>query len=75
MYAKHLALYAVSILLVNQLYKVLPVDPADGYLQFFIAGSILTVTFFLILSGLQYATEQGTRDFAGRMWNQVLNRK
>lgn len=74
MYAKHLALYAVSILLVDQLYKVLPVDPSAGYLPFFIAGSILTVAFFMIQSGLQYATEQGTRDFAGRMLSIVRKR-
>ncbi len=75
MYAKHLALYAVSILLVNQLFKVIPIDPAAGYWQFFVVGAIIAGVFFLLQGGLQYATEQGTRDFANRMWNQVIRRK
>lgn len=75
LYAKHLAAFALSILIVNGISNHIPIDPAGGFGHFILMGTILTLLFFLIQGGFQYATEQGTRDFADRMMNQVIRRR
>ena len=74
-YAKHLALFAIAILLVSGIFRLIPIDPAAGYGHFFLIGAIMTLLFTLILGGLQFAAEQGTRDFIDRMWNQVIRKR
>lgn len=74
-YAKHLALFAVAILIVSGIFRLIPVDPASGYGHFFLIGAIMTILFTLILGGFQFAAEQGTRDFIDRMWNQVIRKR
>lgn len=73
-YAKHLALYTASILAVSGIFLFIPMDPSVGYVQFFLTGSLMALIFALILGILQYTTEQGTRDFADRIWNQVIRK-
>lgn len=66
-YLQHLALVTIPILVTEQVFRILPMDPASGYLPFFMAGAIITTVFFIIQGGLQYLAVQGTRDFVNRM--------
>lgn len=75
MYAKHLVLYALAIAAVSKIFSLIPIDPAAGLGSFFLSGAMMAGLFALILGSLQYAAEQGTRDFAARMWNQVIRKR
>ena len=74
-YAKHLALLAITMLVVTAIFRVIPLDPSAGYGRFFLTGALMTALFVLILGLLQFMTEQGTRDFADRIWNQVIRNR
>ena len=74
-YAKHLALFAVAVLAVNGIFSFVHADPAVGYGHFFWVGALMTLLFTLILGVLQFATEQGTRNFVDRIWNQVIRNR
>lgn len=75
LYAKHLVVFALTILAVKGIFRLISVDPAGGFGSFFLGGTLMTILFVLILGTLQFVTEQGTRDFADRMWNQVLRKR
>lgn len=71
LYTKHLTLFAIAIFVVSGLSQFIKIDPSDGFGQFFLMGIFLMALFSILLGLLQYATEQGTRAFVERMWNQV----
>ncbi len=68
-YAKHLAAFAVTYLLITPLLKVIPIDPCHSFGTFLLYAVILFVACSLCLGAMLYVSEVGLRGFVKRMFH------
>lgn len=67
MYAKHLALFGVSVVMVSVIMGLIPLRASDSFASFALVGLLTEILALLILGGLLYVFEPGFRCFVSRM--------
>ncbi len=67
MYGKHLFLFAVMVIIVTFLMRLIPLNPEANFYTFAATGLVMVVLSLLILGGLLFFFEPGMRAFVNRI--------